>query len=138
MLQEIPATSGQGDWRLSRSTRAAVANPAQKVGSPRFAPRAEAARRTIPVAQMPSPAKRPPRLSDAAEGISRNDAAMAPASRQRKMPKVSMIAKSDGKANRASQTPSGGIPCPKTTRLAGLEIGRTKLAALATNAQIKR
>ena len=33
---------------------------------------------------------------------------------------------------------SGGMPPPKTTRLAGLEIGRTKLAALATKAQMKR
>ena len=46
-----------------------------------------------------------------------------------------MIDASDGAPNDANHAPSGGICPPYSTRLAGLEIGRTKLAALAISAQ---
>ena len=49
-----------------------------------------------------------------------------------------MIATTEGSANRRSHTASGGMSCPNTTRLAGLEIGNTKLAALAMKAQTNR
>ncbi len=49
--------------------------------------------------------------------------------------KVMTMATTDGSVKRASQPASGGIRSPNSTRLAGFEIGRTKLAALAMNAQ---
>ena len=48
------------------------------------------------------------------------------------------MASTEGRANSASQRVSGGMASAKTTRLAGFEIGRTKLAALAMKAQMKR
>ena len=52
--------------------------------------------------------------------------------------KVAPIESTDGMQNLASQEDSGGMWPPKTTRFAGLEIGKTKLAALAMKAQMKR
>ena len=49
-----------------------------------------------------------------------------------------MIAATEGSAKIRSQSASGGICWPNTTRLAGLDIGSTKLAAFAMNAQMKR
>ena len=50
-----------------------------------------------------------------------------------------MMETTDGSKNVANQRDRGGISPPaKITRLAGLEIGNTKLAALAIKAQIKR
>ena len=40
--------------------------------------------------------------------------------------------------NSPSHVNRTGIRCPKTTRFAGLEMGSTKLAAFAMNAQMKR
>jgi len=57
-----------------------------------------------------------------------------PRSRQRCTANVTTIASSDGIANCASHCGSGGMWLPKITRFAGLEIGSTKLAALAVNA----
>jgi len=45
---------------------------------------------------------------------------------------------SEGSPKVSSHRPSGGMPLLYTTRFAGLEIGRTKLAALAMKAQIIR
>ena len=47
-------------------------------------------------------------------------------------------ASTEGSANIASHCVSGGMCSAKTTRLAGFEIGSTKLAALAMKAQIRR
>ena len=44
----------------------------------------------------------------------------------------------DGTPNAISHWPRGGIPWRKTTRFAGFEIGRTKEAAFAMRAQVKR
>src|SRR6202140_5692607 len=44
----------------------------------------------------------------------------------------------DGSTKVRSHSDSGGICVPNTTRLAGLEIGSTKLAALAMKAQMNR
>ena len=48
------------------------------------------------------------------------------------------IASTEARPNIAIQTPRGGMCSRYTTRFAGFEIGRTKLAALAMNAQIIR
>ena len=53
-------------------------------------------------------------------------------------PQVTTMAASDGSANARNQASSGGMCSPKTTRLAGLEIGSTKLAALAISAHANR
>jgi hypothetical protein len=47
---------------------------------------------------------------------------------------VAPIESSEGIAKWANHAPSGGSRLPKSTRLAGFEIGNTKLAAFATNA----
>ena len=52
--------------------------------------------------------------------------------------KVATMARIDGTVNSASQRLSSGMCSAKTTRLAGLEIGSTKLAALAMKAQENR
>ncbi len=48
------------------------------------------------------------------------------------------MASTDGRVKVASQRPSGGMCSANTTRLAGFEIGSTKLAALAMKAQMNR
>ncbi len=53
-------------------------------------------------------------------------------------PQVTTMAASDGSANARSHASSGGMCSPNTTRLAGFEIGNTKLAALAISAQANR
>lgn len=53
--------------------------------------------------------------------------------------KVTTIAAIDGKVKVASHRLSGGMsPLPNITKFAGFEIGKTKLAALAMNAQVNR
>jgi hypothetical protein len=54
----------------------------------------------------------------------------------RSIANVAAIAAIEGNANVASQVASRGIRPSKITRFAGFEIGNTKLAAFATNAQI--
>jgi hypothetical protein len=56
-------------------------------------------------------------------------------SAQRSIAKVTAMAASEGRAKEPNHCPSGGIAPPYSTRLAGLEMGSTKLAALATSAQ---
>src|SRR6202011_813156 len=51
---------------------------------------------------------------------------------------VATMLRIEGTPNHSSHRPSGGIWLWKTTRLAGLEIGRTNEAALAMNAHTRR
>src|SRR5207237_8484496 len=51
---------------------------------------------------------------------------------------VTTIDATEGRANWRSHSVRCGIRSPNTTRLAGFEIGSTKLAALATKAQTHR
>src|ERR1700722_1269930 len=64
------------------------------------------------------------------ESVSRN--------RIRMTTKIRMIDSSDGTPKSAIQRASGCIPVWKTTRFAGFEIGNTKLAAFAINAQTNK
>src|SRR5579883_3609073 len=137
-LHDTPVTTGQGDWRVPIRMKAAVAAPAAKVGRPRRQPSAEAARSASAVAAIPIAASAPPRVSGAGSGAAFSAVVSCRRRAKRRARKVSAIETVDGKAKRASQTRSGGMFGPKTTRLAGLEIGRTKLAALSMKAQIKR
>src|ERR1700688_2634830 len=57
---------------------------------------------------------------------------------QRSTMNVAAIESSDGTPNDRSHLLSGGIWSSKTTRFAGLEMGRRNDAALAMNAQTKR
>src|SRR5437660_7643166 len=50
-------------------------------------------------------------------------------------PYTTLFRSSDASPNRESHASSGGMWPPKTTRLAGFEIGSAKLAALAMNAR---
>ena len=50
--------------------------------------------------------------------------------------KVTATASNEGNPNDLNQTSSGGIFQVMTSRFAGFEIGRTKLAAFAISAQI--
>ena len=89
------------------------------------------------VAPMPNSASHPPRII-CGTGISRKTSYLSAAlCVTRNRAKVAPIDRADGREKRASQDANGGIWLAKNTRLAGLEIGSTKLAALATKAQIR-
>ena len=62
-LQEMPFTTGQGDWRLRASTAAAVTSPQMKVGNPNCTSSAEAVSSTTPIAAIPNAVSLPPRPS---------------------------------------------------------------------------
>ncbi len=84
---------------------------------------------------MPASANAPPRLSGTVSTRSAQRPRRSLRSAQYSMPKVTVIASSEGSAKAAIHAPSVGMVPPYSTRLAGLEIGSTKLAALAISAQ---
>jgi hypothetical protein len=87
---------------------------------------------------MPSAASRP--VPDRRGTCDPSSTAPARSARKTRIskPQVTTMAAIDGSPKRPSQDSSGGMCSPNTTRLAGLEIGSTKLAALAMNAQANR
>ena len=87
---------------------------------------------------MPNAASLPPRRSGAMSSTAATAASSSRRCVSRSTTYVATIATTDGSAKMRSHSDSGGICVPNTTRLAGLEIGSTKLAALAMNAQMNR
>src|SRR5581483_3444091 len=83
-------------------------------------------------------ASRAPRLKGGSGTLLGNAPLNARRCAARRTKKVATMAMRDGPRKLASHTPSGGMLLANTTRLAGFDIGRRKLAALAMNAQASR
>jgi len=102
-------------------------------------PNADAVRSTTAVVAIPSAASLPPNVSEG-QFLDGGDVRIKRPPLCQAQRGVGRQDRGDGKGRQSgAATPiTPGICAPNTTRLAGLEIGSTKLAALAMNAQMKR
>lgn len=122
--------------RSLTSTHATVTIPAAAVGNPSGRSSADTVISTAAVIAMPASAIRPPPVSGR---VGKPDSQRPPSACRwviRSIRNVHAIDATDGIAKWASHTPSDGMRAPYSTRFAGFEIGSTKLAAFATNAQM--
>src|ERR1039458_2260274 len=136
--QDTPFATLSGMLRSRHATKAIAQTAAKQVGAPSESPRAED--ETSAAAAMASPTKA---SFPSVESNTRvTSPCISPLSSLReshlKHRNVSTMEAPEGSRKMCNHIPSGGMCCPKTTRLAGLEIGKTKLAAFAMNAQASK
>src|SRR6202012_4353645 len=135
---ETPRMADHGLSRVESQIARAVAAAAMSVGKPSGHWRADAMRRSAAVAAMPAAASLPPGVSTSGTV----GGAMVPCNAERCVHRsttnVSRIETTEAPKNSLSHVARGGRCVANTTRFAGLDIGKTKLAALAMKAQIKR
>ena len=135
-LHEISRTIGTHAARSRIATHATVTTPASAVGNPSGRSATDTAISATAVVAMPASAMRPPRVSGCTGSADSQWPDSARRCTIRSITNVQTIDATDGAAKCASQTPSAGMCAPYSTRFAGFEIGSTKLAALATSAQL--
>ena len=137
-LQEMSFTNVHGGIFFTSRIVTIVASPARNVGRPSGQLRPDATSSTIAVAAMPPAASRPPSDNMGTCMFREMSPARSARCMNRRVKNVIRTDRTDAIPNSASHLPSDGICAPYTTRLAGFEIGSTKLAALAMKAQTKR
>jgi hypothetical protein len=134
-LHEICIASFGADARAAIST---VTIAAMHVGRPRSSPKADASANIKAVATIPHAARTPNADSSGRTLASATAPRRLVLETHAKTTKVTKIETTDGNAKACSHGRSGGSDLPYTTRFAGFDIGSTKLAALAMNAQANR
>src|ERR1700733_4385866 len=148
-ITKSPATSGStdhdtpfaifsGSLRSLHATTAIASTAAQQVGAPSENPSAEDATSAAAAIANPASANFP-----SVESKTRSSSACIFPRRSfreihRKHKYVSTIAATDGTRKIRNHIPSGGNCSPNPTRFAGLEIGKTKLAAFAISAHASK
>src|ERR1700761_6420620 len=138
VAQLISRTSWIGLLLEVMETTAVITTAARHVGSPRSFFIAEAASSTAIISASPASTSLPLLLSFTSSTSHSMLLERSSRKRIRMTTYVATIDSSDGTPKSAIQRASGGIPVWKTTRFAGFEIGNTKLAAFAINAQANK
>src|SRR5665213_2994843 len=136
--QDAPFATLSGMLGFRQVTTAIARTAAQHVGRPSDRPNADDVTRAAAAMANPKSASFPSTESDT--GFDSTCISPRSSSREahRKQRKVTEIETAEGRRKICNHLPSGGMCWSKTIRLAGFEIGKTKLAALAMNAQARR
>ena len=124
--------------RLRSATTINAISAAQHVGVPKGSPNAEAPISATAPKSSPASASLPSVVSGTGCSSTSIRRRKSLCSHQYKQPKVTTIEASEGSRKTPSQSARGGICRPNTTRFAGFEMGKTKLAALAIKAHASR
>ncbi len=137
-LQATPFNTRHGAQRSRRQTTETVAMPANAVGNPNAIPAADEASRTTAVNPIPNAVVFAEVESTGIATSATTSCFNAACCVHRNKTYVAPIASNEGKAYCGNHCTRDGTWSPYSTRLAGLEMGSTNDAALATNAQINR
>ncbi len=137
-LHDTCCSRAHGASRRVACTAPIAIAEAISVGAPSGKPRADAASIASTTPAMPTAASRPVPDNAGTCGSDSTGAASSPRKTSASSAHVTTTDAMDGSANARNQANSGGMCSPNTTRLAGFEIGSTKLAAFAMNAQANR
>src|SRR5713101_8800068 len=136
--QDTPFATFSGMLRSRHGTTAITKMAAPQVGAPSESPRAEDETRAAAAIVNPTRANFPSVESNTRLTSPRISPRSSFRETHRKHRNVSRMEAVEGSRKIRNHIPSGGMCWSKMTRLAGFEIGKTKLAALAMNAQASR